>query len=234
MKKIGLLTLVLVIALGAMGIGYAMWSDEIYVDGDVTTATVCWEFVSCSVDDDVAPPPIYPTATPDLTCNDGFQLEVGKGYYWPLDKNVSWGECTINRPSDLNPDGDSHTLTVHLYNTYPSNFNAVSFYLNNCGTIPIKVWKVEVLDNNGVVQATFDENSPDPRYVALDLDGDQVPDIELQYGNNFGAQLEPGPSGFEYSFWIHTLQEAPQDADLEFSLKVYAMQWNEYFDYYPD
>lgn len=39
MKKIGLLGMVLVLCLAAVGIGYAHWTKDLYVDGTVTTGT---------------------------------------------------------------------------------------------------------------------------------------------------------------------------------------------------
>jgi predicted ribosomally synthesized peptide with SipW-like signal peptide len=40
MKKIGLLALTLIIALGALGIGYAAWTDQVTVTGTVNTGSV--------------------------------------------------------------------------------------------------------------------------------------------------------------------------------------------------
>jgi hypothetical protein len=40
MKKIGLLCLALVLALGTLGVGYAMWSDQITIEGTVNTGSV--------------------------------------------------------------------------------------------------------------------------------------------------------------------------------------------------
>ena len=40
MKKIGLLCLALVLALGTLGVGYAMWSDEVTIEGTVNTGSV--------------------------------------------------------------------------------------------------------------------------------------------------------------------------------------------------
>lgn len=40
MKKIGLICLALVFALGALGVGYAMWTDTITIDGTVKTGSV--------------------------------------------------------------------------------------------------------------------------------------------------------------------------------------------------
>jgi hypothetical protein len=40
MKKIGLLCLALVLALGSLGVGYAMWFEDLYIDGTVDTGTL--------------------------------------------------------------------------------------------------------------------------------------------------------------------------------------------------
>ena len=40
MKKIGILALALVLALGSLGVGYALWSDVLYLEGTVQTGTV--------------------------------------------------------------------------------------------------------------------------------------------------------------------------------------------------
>ena len=48
MKKFGLICMALVLALGALGIGYASWSDSIYIEGTVNTGTVDLETVGLS------------------------------------------------------------------------------------------------------------------------------------------------------------------------------------------
>ena len=40
MKKLGLISLALVVALGVLGVGYAMWSDTVTIDGTVETGSV--------------------------------------------------------------------------------------------------------------------------------------------------------------------------------------------------
>ena len=48
MKKIGLLCLALVLALGTLGVGYAMWSDTITITGTVNTGSVDLDIMKCS------------------------------------------------------------------------------------------------------------------------------------------------------------------------------------------
>lgn len=48
MRKIGLLTMALVLALGTLGMGYAAWTDEIFIDGSVRTGTVNLDVVALS------------------------------------------------------------------------------------------------------------------------------------------------------------------------------------------
>jgi predicted ribosomally synthesized peptide with SipW-like signal peptide len=48
MKKTGIIMLALVVALGALGVGYAMWSDTVTVNGTVTTGSVDIDIESVS------------------------------------------------------------------------------------------------------------------------------------------------------------------------------------------
>lgn len=51
MKKIGLICLALVLALGSLGVGYALWSDSLYIEGTVNTGDVDVCVISVSDDD---------------------------------------------------------------------------------------------------------------------------------------------------------------------------------------
>jgi len=54
MKKVTLLSLVLVLCLASVGIGYAYWSDKLFVDGTVSTGNVelVWGTPTWECDDD--------------------------------------------------------------------------------------------------------------------------------------------------------------------------------------
>lgn len=56
MKKIGLICLALVLALGALGIGYAQWTETLLIDGTVNTGSVSAELsVGACSDNEVSP-----------------------------------------------------------------------------------------------------------------------------------------------------------------------------------
>ena len=220
MKKTGLLSLALVLALGAIGVGYAAWTDTIYIEGTVETGSLCWKFVGCTLADDIefGGKPVnyggdYPTVVPDRTCNDGFEVDPVKGPFWALDKNVGWGEQLIS--------ADGNTLTVTLHNAYPSYFNILAFYVSNCGTIPLKVDHILI---NG---EKFSGGVP---WVLFDFNDDGQYDFEIQWGNNWGEQIEPGNRSPEFSLWMHVLQPCPQDMldELTFTIELVAVQWDQY------
>jgi hypothetical protein len=87
-KKIGLLSLALVLALGALGVGYAMWTDTITIHGTVNTGSV-----DINVD--------YYSGTyiyKDLTTDN---LTT---YHWLTDTegNIKWSSGTPYDPGDTN------------------------------------------------------------------------------------------------------------------------------------
>ena len=218
MRKIGVICLSLLLALGLLGVGYAAWTDEIVVTGDVSTGEVKLGVFSCSLLDSIAPinpGGDFPTTNPDWSIAPGF---VSPPFL--LDKNVAWGECEL---SDSNGDGVNDTVTVTFHNTYPCYFNVVNFYPYNAGTIPIRINSVLIEWDGGSQLITSS-----PYYVGMDINGDGYDDIEILWGNNFGAELNPGGFPVEVSFWIHVLQEAPQNASLSFTATMMAVQWDEY------
>ena len=213
-----------IFALSGLGIAYAAWTDTINIDGTVTTGSLCWEFTGAFVWDDdqpVNPGGDYPTNDPDYTCHPGFVYDPlwQQGYWNELDKNVAWGEV---HKKDLDLDGCYETLEVTLHNVYPCNFNAVNFYVRNCGTLPLKVNHIVI---NGNI---YSSGVP---YEAFDLDGNGVDDFEIQWGNNWGVQIEPGAPSPEFSFWMHTLQDEGstiQGGSFTFTISIVAVQWDEY------
>lgn len=210
MKKIGLLCLALVLALGALGVSYALWWDDLYIEGSVDTGDLCWQWtgVSCL---DPGPPPGQ--ISYDWHCRPGFAGPVP--YFWVGDKDAGWTICNVE---------DEKHISLELWNVYPCYFNEVSLYIRNCGTMPLHFERVifeSPYDTGFIVVA---ENT----VGTLDISGDGVPDIEFKWGNHLGMQLHPGDDSGEISFWLHILQTCPQgEPDLTFTITLVAQPWNE-------
>ena len=121
---------------------------------------------------------------------------------------------------DSDGDGDNDTLGVKISNAYPCYEVSITFYAENCGTVPLIVKELTVICAEG----TFTYTKAFEDY--FDLDGDGVDDIYLYYGNNFGVQLDPGDPPLELSFKIHIEQGAPEGKTLEFTMKLVAENWS--------
>lgn len=66
MKKIALVSLALVLALGMLGVGYAHWEKSLYIEGTVNTGEVNMEIISAASDD--PPGNIDPGKDKDVGC----------------------------------------------------------------------------------------------------------------------------------------------------------------------
>ncbi len=117
MKKIGLISLALILALGTLGIGYALWSENLYIEGVAQTGEVDWEFYN-------------PTGGPPLLTHDDHGIDPG----W--DKDVAWKTWEF---VDSDGDGDYDTLIFQIHNAYPGYWNHQSFWVHNNGTVPIHI-----------------------------------------------------------------------------------------------
>jgi hypothetical protein len=210
MKKLGLLCLGLVLALGTMGIGHALWSDSLYVEGWIETGYVCWEWTGVTTSD-----PGPPNYVIDQNCRPGF--EGPPPYFWYAGKNVGYTDAAIV---------DSHTIQITMVNVYPCYFAEISLYARNCGTIPVHFERVIIRSDYGEHIIDWYQSTRYPA-MELDLNGDGYPDIEFSWGNHISSQWHPGDDTGEMSFWIHVMQPAPQGAELTFQIILEAVQYNE-------
>ncbi|MFC2068067.1 hypothetical protein ACFLTP_03535 [Chloroflexota bacterium] len=226
MKKIGILVIALVLAIGSLGVGYAGWTDNIFIEGNVTSGDVCIDF------EDVT----YAEITPCPEDGDlnwwGWVEEVG-ALSCPQGDRIGWGftfEDIVCAPEykdvatvsfvALDEDGivvpygsgaaPIKTLEVTIDNAYPHYLAHLTVEINNCGTIPVKL------------QPAVWEQDP-----SLLMEFRDDPD---------GVQLEPGGEE-EYSFFVGVTQYinndpsqglTPQDTPLTFRIDFNAIQWNEW------
>jgi len=147
MKKIGLLALAVVLALGALGVGYAMWADTVTIDGTVETGDVEVEFSNQMSNDacegtDISagdPAEVGTWTTPDLE-NPATWSWQGAVQPEGVEKETACIGCTI--------DGD--LLTVAINHGYPCYFGGIGFTIDNLGSVPVKILSMKLLSVNNV------------------------------------------------------------------------------------
>jgi hypothetical protein len=216
MRKVGLLILALVIALGTLGVGYAKWSDTVIINGTIESGNVCIKFDGSGTNVD-------PCATGYLD----YTVVKDKDGNWvvadPIDQDLIYNlepknvGCTTKTLSD-----DGKTLTVTLTNVYPGYLADLELHLRNCGTIPVKIEGFTYTavsstcgDSFCISGADYDWKTPGPCQLLV------------KYANdNQAVQIHPG----EYttsSFLVLVDQSAKQGCTYTFTININAAQWNE-------
>lgn len=223
MDKIAVVFVASIFALTGIAAGYAMWSQDLTIAGEVHTGIVDWEFLpGPSVQDTSAPPPYYPPVQADWNCDPdyGFFDEFGIFVGWyQSDKNVGWGYAEKT---------DQHTIKFELYNVYPGYYNHIDWWVHGLGTIPIKIDSVTITDALGNQIGYLKEPPGSPATFAhLDIDGDTVVDTQIMWGDHWGTQLEHCETA-DMSFGICFLQPLAQNQQITIYIHIRAIQWNEY------
>jgi len=207
MKKIGILVLTLVLALGTLGVAYAKWSDTVTINGNVQSGFVCinangWEEIESFGIPDMNYTSWVPS-TMGVSCPLGFAFDGIK----QVDKEVGSVEF-VPVYDDL---GRVKALEVTVNNGYPYYLAAFDFTICNCGTIPVKI-------EPAIVQQTFNGQPTDDILVWWD-DANLPP----------GSQLEPLDCTM-VNFYVGIQQKALQNqtGTYKFTIEINGVQWNEY------
>jgi hypothetical protein len=223
---ISLLALLVVATLAGVS---ALWYERLSISTTVETGELDWEFrnntafTSDPCYDNLGTPVTWPDTNafpPD------FDPVIA-----PEGKDVG---CTMLGFLDTDLDGDYDFLNITLNNTYPYYATEVDFRVRNIGTIPLIIWRIVVMIDNGTTYE-FTEINPDDvetEGLYLDLNEDGEPDVLMLWGDNFGVQLESGDHA-DISLFIVVLQPAPQGSTLHFAIGLDAVQWNEYCNVVP-
>lgn len=218
MKKVGLLILALVVALGGLGAGYAMWSDEINIEGRVGTGTVDIDVTGATS--------MYVWKTADHGIASGTTLPENT-------KAVAYAVVTYGAD-------DADTVNFNFHNLFPLEDDCggsycASFYGVYNGSIPAHVnadlkakgsdaQKLEWLWDNGYVKVEVKVND-------LTVDPDSI--IQLHNGDTYGVQLcitipqdfnDNAPEGYEED--VNT-QRYLSGISGGFEATITAFQWNE-------
>jgi len=195
--------MVVMLGLLSTGLAYAHWSETLFVNGEVDTGELDWEFVSNSF--------MCKDVGNDWTCDPYTMANVRQ-----LTKDVG---STTGVLSDTDGDGDLDTLTVTLSNVYPCYYNELSVKVHNNGTIP--------LHTQSAIIVWGDQEITLPTGTILVLEDNDGKDVfEIRWMEPSGDQIHPCEMR-EISFELHMLQEGlKQGATYTFQIKMPAVQWN--------
>ncbi len=87
MKKLGLVAIALVLALGALGVGYALWSQQLVINGSAQMADLKVEFSAAAADNATTTQYVTfgsgPTIGPDSLANPNAVISAGIVNMWP-------------------------------------------------------------------------------------------------------------------------------------------------------
>ena len=131
MKKIGLLCLALVLALGTLGVGYAMWFDTVTIEGTVDTGSLDLSF-------DWQEPP----SASEYYWGEGGQLVSGEYLGKEVATTVAW--YSDEETDIVTAKKGYETLNILVDNAYPGYIARVTFLLHNIGSVPLDVVRYEI------------------------------------------------------------------------------------------
>lgn len=147
LNKIGLLALGLILALGLTGAGFASWTDELTIGGNVTTGTLGYE-----INDTYSGTWVYKDVpNHDVVVKDVKLDPIPPGYLL-----VASAEVTAWDP-------DTNTITMEYDNIFPCINFTTDFTLHYIGSVPARV---QTIDWNGTSRWLLDlQNDNDPTSI---------------------------------------------------------------------
>jgi hypothetical protein len=213
MKRIGLICLALVFALGALGVGYAHWSDEVYIEGTVEMGDflVGWEDILLEEDSD------------------------------DDDKDVCDMLCTLEDPETgvhhVPVQTVYHTLVVHIDNGYPQFWGLNKVTIKNAGTIPAHIVDVIVTPGNGLTSVVVADVDTNGNPIDWELSGPEGAVLDLVLTKQETGlslicnQLDPCLAE-PVDVWVEIKQDGAEECHTyEFSVTIIAVQWNKAGEY---
>jgi predicted ribosomally synthesized peptide with SipW-like signal peptide len=230
MKKLSLIMLALVVALGGLGLGYAAWTDTVTVDGTVTTGNLDIEVVNQSN-----------TWVWKITGDDQYPDEIAVLHQYEFDPDNSLpppttGTATMIAYADADcpvgsPPTPDDTVSVVFHNLFPEIDFVADFLLHYSGSVPAKVQVADITatdidgdayDIAGSVtvkyyEATWDPNTPEIAPVKgaeiLTLKG-----VQMHYCDYVLVEIHIN------------VEQVPESMNQEGTISgtIEVIQWNEY------
>lgn len=235
MKKIGILVLTLVLAFGTLGVGYAVWSDTLYIEGTVDTGVLKVGFTQILAEWD---------------SEDWNEVHGGE------DKDLGNTVCTLEGEQYVGETGIVvyDTLNCVVTNGYPYYWGINKFTLDNAGNIPAYIASLTMNPGPGL-PISNEITGPDGKLIGWELAnaaGEAVLNVWLyeepeDYGGTWwidpptefpeenlhsliGKQIDPYESPEDTLFpelYVHFKLPAEDNHTYTFEIEIEANQWNE-------
>ncbi len=213
--RTGALYMSLLTVLATVGFGYALWSQSLFIKGEINTGAVSAEFVRAFTDDDdrVDAVALDSLDTGDCPLPPGSQTSCDPAASGPdpkprWDKDVGRCDAAVVAPD---------TGIVTKKNVYPGYFCTAWFEVMNTGSVPVRIAKATV---KGI---PVRPSIPRP----FDLDGDGADDVAIHLtGFKECQQVDPGTRVL-IDIDQEILQGAPQGSTLSYLVEYTLQQWNE-------
>ncbi|MTV50001.1 hypothetical protein GJ688_13555 [Heliobacillus mobilis] len=124
MRGAKIIPLILCVALGFAGVGYAAWTEKLTVKGTAKMGELDWCYKDNVTQLDTGYDYI---AEPGVTDSNDFEFRQ-------TDRNVGSTKVLLQ---DTDGDGDKDNMVVTVSNVYPGYYNNIQFQVKNNGTVPL-------------------------------------------------------------------------------------------------
>jgi hypothetical protein len=241
LKRMGLLALALVLALGALGVAYAAWTDSVYINSAVETGTLDADILGVSstfaykndTTDEIELKYVLGETPPGMG-EDGWSL-------------IAWAKTVINSPGSAEEDIDSATMTFS--GVFPDYDFVTDVEVEYLGSVPGKISLAQItpvdendpyyneteaqiiedLWNLGTYGGTHGGSTYGPHEYGIWIDawfsgGDPWPENSV---DPLGLQLDFGDRVHISMHVLLPAEQAYKDLNLNFSGLITITQWNE-------
>jgi len=146
MKKIGLICLAVVLALGVMGAALAQWNETLEIEGTVNTGELDVQFSAQKSNDDgdQKDPSECGSWTGTTDPNNTANWTWGGSRYA---YDVGSTTCALSKvdTGDATDDGNN-VMTITILNAYPCYYGNVAFTIDNIGSIPVHIESIKLIE----------------------------------------------------------------------------------------
>ncbi len=232
MKKIGLISLALVLALGALGVAYAAWTDQVTIEGTVETGKLELTVKKYS-------------GTWAYKNLDTSEVIVHTGWANGLDPiDGPTGNLKLTGYAVAMPGEEPDEIVVEYEGLYPGIDWKVDWLLHYEGTVPAKLWHTHPVwsgpDASAFEAITYSIPGQDPDRIGYLYGEVWWSDADGGKGQNIGVSSDPAEcefTGLQVHYCDHILMQFTlglyqhsysQGLEASFTSTINAIQWNKY------